>query len=81
MPEIIPIIGIFSSIWVSRMGKLCANCVNGNYFHDSWKGDFKMKIGIKLDDSGFSNIDLSYPELGNPGMEGASFEEVLLQRD
>lgn len=40
-----------------------------------------MKIGIKLDDSGFSNIDLSYPELGNPGMEGASFEEVLLQRD
>lgn len=39
-----------------------------------------MKIGIKLDDSGFSNIDLSSPELGNPGIGGTSFEEVLLAK-
>lgn len=38
-------------------------------------------IGIKLDDSGFENVDLRYPELGNPGIGGTSFEEIFLAKE
>lgn len=38
-------------------------------------------LGIKLDDSGFENVDLRYPELGNPGIGGTSFEEIFLAKE
>lgn len=38
-------------------------------------------LGIKLDDSGFENVDLRYPELGNPGIGGTLFEEIFLAKE
>ena len=39
-----------------------------------------MRAAVILDDSGFSNIDLSHPERGNPGIGGTWFEMGMLLR-
>ncbi len=37
-----------------------------------------MRVGIKVEDGRFNNLDLSKPEEGNPGVGGTTFEELLL---
>lgn len=37
-----------------------------------------MKVGIIIEDTGLSNIDFSNIKMGNPGVGGTVFEEVLL---
>ena len=37
-----------------------------------------MKVGIIIEDSGLSNIDFTNIKMGNPGVGGTVFEEVLL---
>ena len=42
--------------------------------------EVNMKIGLLFDDKGFINIDLRYPERGNPGVGGTQFCFLMLSR-
>ena len=39
-----------------------------------------MIIGILVEDEGYSKMDFSHPELGNPGVSGTVFEFLMLIR-
>lgn len=39
-----------------------------------------MKIGLLLDDTAFSRLDLTTPELGNPGIGGTEYEFLMLAK-
>lgn len=46
-------------------------------FAAEWKVNM-IRIGLEFDDSGFNNLNLSIPGMGNPGIGGTEYEFLLL---